>query len=127
MMQPARRESRGTTQTLDRGQDAGRVGYTVARDPQDIEAIWTMRKRAVGLLGNVDGPSGRLPSSRTRRCRRRISRLYPRVPRATRRCRRLYGMFGHVDAGVLHVRPALDLTREDHVPMVRRISDAVWR
>jgi hypothetical protein len=36
-----------------------------------------------------------------------------------------YGMFGHVDAGVLHVRPALDLTRNDHVPMVREISDAV--
>ncbi|MGO7465207.1 FAD-linked oxidase C-terminal domain-containing protein, partial [Rhizobium ruizarguesonis] len=36
-----------------------------------------------------------------------------------------YGMFGHVDAGVLHVRPALDLTRDDHVRLVREVSDDV--
>ncbi|VEI48381.1 FAD linked oxidase domain-containing protein [Actinobacillus equuli] len=31
-----------------------------------------------------------------------------------------YGMFGHVDAGVLHVRPALDLTDRAQVQNLKR-------
>ena len=38
-----------------------------------------------------------------------------------------YGMFGHVDAGVLHVRPALDMQEPASAEMVRTISDAVMR
>ncbi len=36
-----------------------------------------------------------------------------------------YGMFGHVDAGVLHVRPALDLCDPEQEVLLRRISDQV--
>lgn len=36
-----------------------------------------------------------------------------------------YGMFGHVDAGVLHVRPALDMKDPEQIKMVRRITDEV--
>jgi len=36
-----------------------------------------------------------------------------------------YGMFGHVDAGVLHVRPALDLTDPEQEKLLREISDKV--
>ncbi|MFC0328181.1 FAD-linked oxidase C-terminal domain-containing protein, partial [Halomonas organivorans] len=36
-----------------------------------------------------------------------------------------YGMFGHVDAGVLHVRPALDMKDPAQEAMIREISDAV--
>ena len=36
-----------------------------------------------------------------------------------------YGMFGHVDAGVLHVRPALDLCDKDQVKLFKLISDEV--
>lgn len=36
-----------------------------------------------------------------------------------------YGMFGHVDAGVLHVRPALDMTDPTDEALVRTISDQV--
>ncbi len=114
------------TQTLERGQDAGRLGYTVARAPQDIEAIWTMRKRAVGLLGNVDGPIRPIAFVEDTAVPPENLAAYIREFRALLDDAGVsYGMFGHVDAGVLHVRPALDLTREDHVRMVRRISDAV--
>ncbi|RUM20407.1 FAD-binding oxidoreductase [Rhizobium vallis] len=113
-------------ETLDRGHDAGRLGYTVARDHQDIEAIWTMRKRAVGLLGNVDGPIRPVAFVEDTAVPPENLAAYIREFRALLDDAGVsYGMFGHVDAGVLHVRPALDLTREDHVPMVRRISDAV--
>jgi Fe-S oxidoreductase len=36
-----------------------------------------------------------------------------------------YGMFGHVDAGVLHVRPALDMKDPLQAALVRPISDGV--
>ena len=36
-----------------------------------------------------------------------------------------YGMFGHVDAGCLHVRPALDLKDPEDEKLVRVISDRV--
>jgi ferredoxin len=38
-----------------------------------------------------------------------------------------YGMFGHVDAGVLHVRPALDMKDPEQEVMIRRITDEVVR
>lgn len=42
---------------LDHAHNGSRLGHTIARGHKDTEAIWTMRKRAVGLLGNVDGVS----------------------------------------------------------------------
>ncbi|AQT44140.1 4Fe-4S dicluster domain-containing protein [Bartonella apihabitans] len=36
-------------------------------------------------------------------------------------------MFGHVDAGVLHVRPALDMKNPEHAKLIRPISDAVMK
>lgn len=103
-----------------------RLGHTIARQHRDIEAIWTMRKRAVGLLGNVDGPVRPVPFVEDTAVPPENLAAYIREFRALLDGAGLsYGMFGHVDAGVLHVRPALDLTRDDHVPLVREISDAV--
>jgi hypothetical protein len=36
-----------------------------------------------------------------------------------------YGMFGHVDAGVLHVRPALDMCDPQQEMLMKQISDDV--
>ncbi|MFZ8782347.1 FAD-linked oxidase C-terminal domain-containing protein, partial [Klebsiella pneumoniae subsp. pneumoniae] len=36
-----------------------------------------------------------------------------------------YGMFGHVDAGVLHVRPALDMCDPQQEVLMKQISDDV--
>ena len=38
----------------------------------------------------------------------------------------VYGMFGHVDAGCLHVRPALDMKDPAQEKLVREISDEVF-
>ena len=37
----------------------------------------------------------------------------------------IYGMFGHVDAGVLHVRPAIDMTDPAEERLIRAITDEV--
>ncbi|MCZ7854952.1 D-2-hydroxyglutarate dehydrogenase YdiJ [Agrobacterium salinitolerans] len=106
--------------------DASHRGYTIARGHDDAEAIWAMRKRAVGLLGSVDGPVRPVAFVEDTAVPPQNLAAYIREFRALLDDAGVsYGMFGHVDAGVLHVRPALDLTRDDHMPMVRHISDAV--
>ncbi|KQV33546.1 MULTISPECIES: FAD-binding and (Fe-S)-binding domain-containing protein [unclassified Rhizobium] len=105
---------------------AGRKGFTTTLGKAEIEAVWTMRKRAVGLLGNVDGPVRPVPFVEDTAVPPENLATYIREFRAVLDGEGLtYGMFGHVDAGVLHVRPALDLTRLEHAALVRRISDAV--
>ncbi|MGV4797184.1 D-2-hydroxyglutarate dehydrogenase YdiJ [Rhizobium sp. F40D2] len=114
------------TTALDTGANARHAGYTIARGHADVEAIWSMRKRAVGLLGNVDGPVRPVAFVEDTAVPPENLAAYIREFRALLDGAGLsYGMFGHVDAGVLHVRPALDLTRDDHVRLVRDISDAV--
>lgn len=114
------------TAVLDAGAPARHKGYTVTRERAEIGAIWSMRKRAVGLLGNVEGPVRPVPFVEDTAVPPEHLADYIREFRALLDAEGLdYGMFGHVDAGVLHVRPALDLTREDHQPLVRKISDGV--
>lgn len=113
------------TVTLEGGRTR-QLGYMVTRNHADIQAIWLMRKRAVGLLGNVEGPVRPIAFVEDTAVPPENLAAYIREFRATLdRFDVSYGMFGHVDAGVLHVRPALDLTRNDHVPLVREISNAV--
>ncbi|MCR6497537.1 FAD-binding oxidoreductase [Shinella sp. CPCC 101442] len=104
----------------------GRKGFTTTHGKAEIDAVWTMRKRAVGLLGNVDGPTRPVAFVEDTAVPPDNLAGYIREFRALLDGEGLsYGMFGHVDAGVLHVRPALDLTRPEHATLVRRISDAV--
>lgn len=103
-----------------------RCGYTVASGSAAVEQVYAMRKRAVGLLGNVDGEVRPQPFVED-------TAVPPeKLPEYIAEFRALldglglsYGMFGHVDAGVLHVRPALDLKDPAHAAMVRVVSDAV--
>lgn len=114
------------TETLDLDAAVSHKGYTVAREPADIQAIWSMRKRAVGLLGNVSGASRPVPFVEDTAVPPENLADYIAEFRALLDAEELsYGMFGHVDAGVLHVRPALDLTRKDHEALVRKVSDSV--
>ncbi|ANL31563.1 FAD/FMN-containing dehydrogenase protein (plasmid) [Rhizobium phaseoli] len=120
------RKLSAVTASLDTGATTRHAGYTIARGHADVEAIWSMRKRAVGLLGNVEGPVRPVAFVEDTAVPPENLAAYIREFRALLDGAGLsYGMFGHVDAGVLHVRPALDLTRDDHIRLVREISDAV--
>jgi FAD/FMN-containing dehydrogenase/Fe-S oxidoreductase len=114
------------TAALDTAVDRVDLGYVVARRSDDIEAIWTMRKRAVGLLGSVEGAVRPVAFVEDTAVPPEHLAAYIREFRALLDAEHLaYGMFGHVDAGVLHVRPALDLTLPEHAALVRKISDGV--
>ncbi|RJF95600.1 FAD-binding and (Fe-S)-binding domain-containing protein [Noviherbaspirillum saxi] len=103
-----------------------RLGHTLATGAEVVEKVYTMRKRAVGLLGNVQGEARPQPFVED-------TAVPPEVlPEYIAEFRSLldglglsYGMFGHVDAGVLHVRPLLDLKDPEQVKLIRTVSDGV--
>lgn len=105
-----------------------RLAYKVVEGETNVKAIWGMRKLSVGLLGNVSGAARPVPFVED-------TAVPPEnLPDFIREFRALldsynlpYGMFGHVDAGVLHVRPALDMKQDAHTALLRPITDEVQR
>ncbi len=104
----------------------GRLGFCVADQPAAISRIWAMRKKAVGLLGRAEGEARPQPFVEDTAVPPEHLADYIMEFRALLdRAGVSYGMFGHVDAGVLHVRPALDMKQPAHVALIRSISDQV--
>ncbi|WP_022941284.1 D-2-hydroxyglutarate dehydrogenase YdiJ [Psychromonas hadalis] len=107
-------------------EQGGVIGYQICDQLSDINKIYAMRKKAVGLLGKT--------SSRAKPIAFAEDTCVPPESLADYivEFRQLlddkglhYGMFGHVDAGVLHVRPALDLCDPAQESLMREISDQV--
>ena len=107
-------------------QGSGRLGFTVARGDAAVKRIWGMRKKAVGLLANSAGEARPIPFVEDTAVPPEHLADYIAEFRALLDRHGLrYGMFGHVDAGVLHVRPAIDMKEPGAMVMLREISDAV--
>lgn len=107
--------------------DTGRRGYTVARGEAAATAIWSMRKKSVGLLGNMQGERRPMPFVEdTVVPPERLADYIAEFRALLDRKGLVYGMFGHVDAGCLHVRPALDMKDPAQEALVREISDEVF-
>jgi FAD/FMN-containing dehydrogenase/Fe-S oxidoreductase len=103
-----------------------RLGHTLAEGAEAVTRVYTMRKRSVGLLGNVDGEVRPQPFVEDTAVPPEKLADYIAEFRALLDSYNLaYGMFGHVDAGVLHVRPALDMKDPVQAALVKPISDAV--
>lgn len=101
-------------------------GYSVAWGDKAVQQIWGMRKKAVGLLGNAKGEARPVPFVEDTAVPPENLADFIMDFRAVLDRRGLtYGMFGHVDAGVLHVRPALDMKDPVQIKTVRGITDEV--
>ncbi|MEG9499577.1 D-2-hydroxyglutarate dehydrogenase YdiJ [Mannheimia indoligenes] len=106
--------------------EAGIIGYQLTSDVNSIEKIYAMRKKAVGLLGNAKGWAKPIAFVEDTAVPPENLADYIAEFRALLDSHNLpYGMFGHVDAGVLHVRPALDLCDKAQVETFKQISDQV--
>ncbi|MBS0970048.1 FAD-binding oxidoreductase [Chimaeribacter arupi] len=104
----------------------GVIGYQVCGELAEIERIYAMRKKAVGLLGNAKGQAKPLPFAEDTCVPPQHLADYIVEFRALLDSYDLsYGMFGHVDAGVLHVRPALDMCDPRQEVLLKQISDQV--
>jgi FAD/FMN-containing dehydrogenase/Fe-S oxidoreductase len=106
---------------------AGRFGFTVTHDAIAIAAIWSMRKKSVGLLGNMQGERRPMPFVEdTVVPPEHLADYIMEFRHALDKRGLVYGMFGHVDAGCLHVRPAIDMKDPAQEALVREISDEVF-
>jgi FAD/FMN-containing dehydrogenase/Fe-S oxidoreductase len=112
------------TDNLDSGSSVS-FGYSVAWN-DSVNKIWGMRKKSVGLLGNIEGEARPMPFVEDTAVPPENLADYILEFRALLDSHNLqYGMFGHVDAGVLHVRPILDMKDPKQEALIRTISDGV--
>jgi FAD/FMN-containing dehydrogenase/Fe-S oxidoreductase len=101
-------------------------GFALTWVPSERESLWNLRKKGVGLLGNAPGARKPVPFVEDTVVPPENLQAYVREFRAILDAEGLrYGMFGHVDVGCLHVRPALDMKDPEDEARVRKISDQV--
>jgi FAD/FMN-containing dehydrogenase/Fe-S oxidoreductase len=111
---------------LDASENLGVIGYQVTYDKDDIQKIYAMRKKSVGLLGKTKGDKKPIAFVEDTAVPPENLADFIMEFRALLDGHGLkYGMFGHVDAGVLHVRPALDMCDPEQEAIVPEISDQV--
>ena len=107
-------------------EQGGIIGWQLCEELSGIERIYAMRKKAVGLLGNAKGAAKPIPFAEDTCVPPESLADYIVEFRALLDSHGLnYGMFGHVDAGVLHVRPALDMCDPQQEVLMKQISDDV--
>jgi len=105
-----------------------RRGHTLAEGRTSVSQVYAMRKRAVGLLGNVQGEARPQPFVEdTAVPPEKLADFIAEFRTLLDSHGLDYGMFGHVDAGVLHVRPLLDMRNPRDAALIRPLSDEVHR
>src|SRR5699024_7508679 len=103
-----------------------RLGHTLTEGRTQVTRVYAMRKRAVGRLGNVEGDKRPSPFVEDTAVPPEHLADYIAEFRQALDARALdYGMSGHVDAGVLHVRPAIDMRDPKQAHMIRELSNEV--
>jgi FAD/FMN-containing dehydrogenase/Fe-S oxidoreductase len=109
-----------------RGRPGTPHGHALTWQPAERASLWNLRKKGVGLLGNAPGARKPVPFVEDTVVPPEHLQAFVREFRAVLDAEGLrYGMFGHVDVGCLHVRPALDLKDPEDEARVRRITDKV--
>ncbi|MDW3138767.1 FAD-linked oxidase C-terminal domain-containing protein, partial [Vibrio sp. 1288] len=107
-------------------EEAGIIGYQVCNDVASIGRIYNMRKKAVGLLGAAKGRAKPVAFAEdTCVPPENLADFIVEFRELLDSKSLNYGMFGHVDAGVLHVRPALDLCDPHQEALMHEVSDEV--
>ncbi|HIF9069010.1 TPA: D-2-hydroxyglutarate dehydrogenase YdiJ [Photobacterium damselae] len=105
---------------------AGIIGYQICDDLASINRIYTMRKKAVGLLGATKGSRKPIAFAEdTCVPPEHLADFIAEFRQLLDSHQLQYGMFGHVDAGVLHVRPALDMCDPAQELLMKQLSDHV--
>ena len=104
----------------------GILGACIVETKEGIAAVYGMRKKAVGLLGSAAGAKKLVAFTEDTVVPPENLADYILEFRALLDGMNVtYGMFGHVDTGLMHVRPALDLTTDEDREKLVKISDSV--
>ncbi len=102
------------------------MDWAVVTDATVIGQLWSLREKAVGLLGKLGGKRQGTSFVEDTAVRPELLADFVTEFRAILDRHALsYGMYGHADVGCLHVRPALDMADPADAGVIRPVSDEV--
>ncbi|WP_119344817.1 FAD-binding and (Fe-S)-binding domain-containing protein [Facilibium subflavum] len=100
--------------------------FYCATKHEEITSLWELRKKGVGLLGAMPGARKPIPFMEDTAVPPENLADYITELRALLDHYGLkYGMFGHVDVGCLHMRPALDMNDTKDRQLVMKLTKEV--
>ena len=105
-----------------------RLGYAVRRltEPEDQEKVWAMRKAGLGLMMNVPGDAKPLPFVEdTAVAPEVLPDFVRRFDEIVREHGTVAGYYGHASVGCLHIRPLIDIKRQDGVDRMVSIATQI--
>ncbi|APC96360.1 FAD-binding and (Fe-S)-binding domain-containing protein [Francisella frigiditurris] len=93
---------------------------------EEMENLWELRKKGVGLLGAMKGDKKPVPFMEdTAVPPEKLADYIKELTVLLDSYGLKYGMFGHVDVGCLHVRPALDMNTEEDMQKITKLTKEV--
>jgi len=104
-----------------------RAAY-VTDDLDEIRALWAVRSAGVGLLGKVKGRAR--PVAFVEDCvvpPESLPRFLDKFLEILSRHKLNFGIYGHVDVGCLHIRPAIDIDTDEGRDTLVRVSDEIFQ
>src|SRR5471032_481499 len=102
------------------------LDWAVVTDAATVAQLWTLREKAVGLLGRLGGArQGTAFVEDTAVPPEKLADYVAEFRALLDSHGLAYGMFGHADVGCLHVRPLLDMKNPLDAALIRPISDGV--
>ncbi len=106
---------------------AGAGAIHVAADLAEIRELWAIRSAGVGLLGKVDGPARPVAFVEDTVVPPENLPAFVDEFLAVLSAHGLgFGIYGHVDVGCLHIRPALNIDAGADRARLVAVSDAVY-
>lgn len=113
--------------TYEKYPDISPIGYYIAKNEFENKLLWDLRKRSVGLISKkCQGYRRPIPFVEdTAVPPEKLANYIKDFKSILDQHHLYYGMYGHVDAGCVHVRPALDLQQQHDEQLFSMISDQV--
>lgn len=106
--------------------DRQAANYVVIRDNQQINRMWAIRSLAVGLVGRL--PGKRKPMAFVEDAivpPENLAAFVSELQQELDSRQLVYAMYGHVDVGCIHVRPALDMLDDGDRQLIRPLTESV--
>ncbi len=101
--------------------------YPILRSASELDDSWSLRKNGLGLL--MGDPSGRKPIPFIEDMAIPLEHLAEYIQEVLDLCAKLEVetiLYAHASVGVLHVRPSLDMTKQEDIDLMKIISDEVF-
>jgi len=116
-----------TEMKTDLEQQKGLYACHDASSQQAKETVWNVRKHSLGILLGMKGDAKPLPFVEDACVPvEHLSQYVARVIELCRRHDRSLALYAHASAGVIHVRPILNLKKQEDLKILREISAEVF-